>query len=143
MKNTIIISLLAALCGPVALAELPDNPSTPQDYYAVQDEVLSSLNQLASILQGVKDKAAADAAAPAVNDLAENVRRAVQLIMAKQVEVQKILEQRQDVTPAQYDDALFAVIKVNSELKAKEYFHSTALASAMESFTRAITGRAE
>ena len=143
MKTTAItICLAAALCCP-ALAELPDNPSTPQDYYAVQDEVVSSLNQLSALLQGVKDKASADAAAPAVSDLAENVRRAVQLILAKQEEVQKILEQRQDLTPAQYDDALFTVIKVNSELKAKEYFHSSALNSAMESFTRAITGQGE
>lgn len=143
MKYTAItISLAAVLCSP-APAELPDNPTTPQDYYAVQDEVVSALNQLSSILQGVKDKAAADAAAPAVNDLAANVERAVQLIMAKQEEVQKILEQRQDFTPAQYDDALFAVVKVNSELKVREYYHSTALAAAMESFTRAITGRGE
>ncbi|MDO4222380.1 MAG: hypothetical protein Q4C88_09710 [Akkermansia sp.] len=143
MKYTAItISLAAVLCCP-APAELPDNPTTPQDYYAVQDEVVSALNQLAAILQGVKDKAAADAAAPAVNDLAANVERAVQLIMAKQEEVQKILEQRQDFTPAQYDDALFTVIKVNSELKVREYYHSTALAAAMESFTRAITGRGE
>ena len=143
MKTTAItICLAAALCCP-APAELPDNPTTPQDYYAVQDEVVSSLNQLSTILQGVKDKAAADAAAPAVNDLAENVRRAVQLILAKQEEVQKILEQRQDLTPAQYDDALFTVIKVNSELKAREYYHSTALSAAMEAFTRAITGRGE
>ena len=143
MKNTIIITcLIAALCCP-APAELPDNPSTPQDYYAVQDEVISCLSQLTSILNGVKDKDSADAAAPAVTDLAANVERAVQLIIAKQEEVQKILEQRTDVTPAQYDDALFAVIKVNSELKAKEYYHSTALTAAMEAFTKAITGRAE
>lgn len=142
MKNTIVTCLIAALCCP-ALAELPDNPSTPQDYYAVQDEVISCLSQLTSILNGVKDKDSADAAAPAVTDLAANVERAVQLIIAKQEEVQKILEQRTDVTPAQYDDALFAVIKVNSELKAKEYYHSTALTAAMEAFTKAITGRAE
>ena len=142
MKNTIITCLIAALCCP-ALAELPDNPSTPQDYYAVQDEVISCLSQLTSILNGVKDKDSADAAAPAVTDLAANVERAVQLIIVKQEEVQKILEQRTDVTPAQYDDALFAVIKVNSELKAKEYYHSTALTAAMEAFTKAITGRAE
>ena len=142
MKNTIITCLIAALCCP-ALAELPDNPSTPQDYYAVQDEVISCLSQLNSLLQGVKDKASADAAAPAVTDLAANVERAVQLILAKQEEVQKILEQRTDVTPAQYDDALFAVIKVNSALKAKEYYHSAALTAAMEAFTKAITGRAE
>ncbi|MCQ2371273.1 MAG: hypothetical protein MJ058_04375 [Akkermansia sp.] len=142
MKNTIITCLIAALCCP-ALAELPDNPSTPQDYYAVQDEVISCLSQLNTLLQGVKDKASADAAAPAVTDLAANVERAVQLILAKQDEVQKILEQRTDVTPAQYDDALFAVIKVNSALKAKEYYHSTALTAAMEAFTKAITGRAE
>lgn len=142
MKNTIVTCLIAALCCPV-LAELPDNPSTPQDYYAVQDEVISCLTQLTSILNGVKDKDSADAAAPAVTDLAANVERAVQLIIAKQEEVQKILEQRTDVTPAQYDDALFAVIKVNSELKAKEYYHSTALTAAMEAFTKAITGRAE
>lgn len=142
MKNTIITCLIAALCCP-ALAELPDNPSTPQDYYAVQDEVISCLTQLTSILNGVKDKDSADAAAPAVTDLAANVERAVQLILSKQEEVQKILEQRTDVTPAQYDDALFAVIKVNSELKAKEYYHSTALTAAMEAFTKAITGRAE
>ena len=142
MKNTIITCLIAALCCP-ALAELPDNPSSPQDYYAVQDEVVSCLNQLASLLQGVKDKDSADAAAPAVTDLAANVERAVQLILAKQDEVQKILEQRTDVTPAQYDDALFAVIKVNSALKAREYYHSTALTAAMEAFTKAITGRAE
>ncbi|MDO4817676.1 MAG: hypothetical protein Q3986_04540 [Akkermansia sp.] len=142
MKNTIITCLIAALCCP-ALAELPDNPSTPQDYYAVQDEVISCLSQLTSILNGVKDKDSADAAAPAVTDLAANVERAVQLIISKQEEVQKILEQRTDVTPAQYDDALFAVIKVNSELKAKEYYHSTALTAAMEAFTKAITGRAE
>ena len=142
MKNTIVTCLIAALCCP-ALAELPDNPSTPQDYYAVQDEVISCLTQLTSILNGVKDKDSADAAAPAVTDLAANVERAVQLILAKQEEVQKILEQRTDVTPAQYDDALFAVIKVNSELKAKEYYHSTALTAAMDAFTKAITGRAE
>ena len=142
MKNTIITCLIAALCCP-ALAELPDNPSTPQDYYAVQDEVISCLSQLNTLLQGVKDKASADAAAPAVTDLAANVERAVQLILAKQEDVQKILEQRTDVTPAQYDDALFAVIKVNSALKAKEYYHSTALTAAMEAFTKAITGRAE
>lgn len=142
MKNTIITCLIAALCCP-ALAELPDNPSTPQDYYAVQDEVISCLSQLNTLLQGVKDKASADAAAPAVTDLAANVERAVQLILAKQEEVQKILEQRTDVTPAQYDDALFAVIKVNSALKAREYYHSTALTAAMEAFTKAITGRAE
>ena len=142
MKNTIVTCLIAALCCP-ALAELPDNPSTPQDYYAVQDEVISCLTQLTSILNGVKDKDSADAAAPAVTDLASNVERAVQLILAKQEEVQKILEQRTDVTPAQYDDALFAVIKVNSELKAREYYHSTALTAAMEAFTAAITGRAE
>ena len=142
MKNTIITCLIAALCCP-ALAELPDNPSTPQDYYAVQDEVISCLSQLNTLLQGVKDKASADAAAPAVTDLAANVERAVQLILAKQDEVQKILEQRTDVTPAQYDDALFAVIKVNSALKAREYYHSTALTAAMEAFTKAITGRAE
>lgn len=142
MKNTIVTCLIAALCCP-ALAELPDNPSTPQDYYAVQDEVISCLTQLTSILNGVKDKDSADAAAPAVSDLAANVERAVQLILTKQEEVQKILEQRTDVTPAQYDDALFAVIKVNSELKAKEYYHSTALTAAMEAFTKAITGRAE
>ena len=142
MKNTIVTCLIAALCCP-ALAELPDNPSTPQDYYAVQDEVISCLSQLNSILNGVKDKDSADAAAPAVTDLAANVQRAVQLIIAKQDEVQKILEQRSDVTPAQYDDALFAVIKVNSELKAREYYHSTALTAAMEAFTKAITGRAE
>ena len=142
MKHTIITCITAALCCP-ALAELPENPSTPQDYYAVQDEVISSLTQLSSILQGVKDKASADAAAPAVADLAANVERAVQLIMDKQEEVQKILEQRADVTPAQYDDALFAVIKVNTDLKAKEYHHSAALTAAMEAFTRAITGRAE
>ena len=142
MKNTIVTCLIAALCCP-ALAELPDNPSTPQDYYAVQDEVISCLTQLTSILNGVKDKDSADAAAPAVTDLAANVERAVQLILSKQEEVQKILEQRTDVTPAQYDDALFAVIKVNSELKAKEYYHSTALTAAMEAFTKAITGRAE
>ncbi len=142
MKNTIITCLIAALCCP-ALAELPDNPSTPQDYYAVQDEVISCLSQLNTLLQGVKDKASADAAAPAVTDLAANVERAVQLILSKQEEVQKILEQRTDVTPAQYDDALFAVIKVNSALKAKEYYHSTALTAAMEAFTKAITGRAE
>lgn len=142
MKNTIVTCLIAALCCP-ALAELPDNPSTPQDYYAVQDEVISCLSQLNTLLQGVKDKASADAAAPAVTDLAANVERAVQLILAKQDEVQKILEQRTDVTPAQYDDALFAVIKVNSALKAKEYYHSTALTAAMEAFTKAITGRAE
>ena len=142
MKNTIITCLIAALCCP-ALAELPDNPSTPQDYYAVQDEVISCLSQLNTLLQGVKDKASADAAAPAVTDLAANVERAVQLILAKQDEVQKILEQRTDVTPAQYDDALFAVIKVNSALQAKEYYHSTALTAAMEAFTKAITGRAE
>ena len=142
MKNTIITCLFAALCCP-ALAELPDNPSSPQDYYAVQDEVISCLSQLNTLLQGVKDKASADAAAPAVTDLAANVERAVQLILAKQDEVQKILEQRTDVTPAQYDDALFAVIKVNSALKAKEYYHSTALTAAMEAFTKAITGRAE
>lgn len=142
MKNTIITCLIAALCCP-ALAELPDNPSSPQDYYAVQDEVISCLSQLNTLLQGVKDKASADAAAPAVTDLAANVERAVQLILAKQDEVQKILEQRTDVTPAQYDDALFAVIKVNSALKAKEYYHSTALTAAMEAFTKAITGRAE
>lgn len=142
MKNTIVTCLIAALCCP-ALAELPDNPSTPQDYYAVQDEVISCLSQLTSILNGVKDKDSADAAAPAVTDLAANVELAVQLILSKQEEVQKILEQRTDVTPAQYDDALFAVIKVNSELKAKEYYHSTALTAAMESFTKAITGRAE
>ena len=142
MKNTIVTCLFAALCCP-ALAELPDNPSTPQDYYAVQDEVISCLTQLTSILNGVKDKDSADAAAPAVSDLAANVERAVQLILAKQDEVQKILEQRTDVTPAQYDDALFAVIKVNSELKAREYYHSTALTAAMEAFTAAITGRAE
>ena len=142
MKNTIVTCLIAALCCP-ALAELPDNPSTPQDYYAVQDEVISCLTQLTSILNGVKDKDSADAAAPAVTDLAANVERAVQLILSKQEEVQKILEQRQDFTPAQYDDALFAVVKVNSELKVREYYHSTALAAAMESFTRAITGRGE
>ena len=142
MKNTIVTCLIAALCCP-ALAELPDNPSTPQDYYAVQDEVISCLTQLTSILNGVKDKDSADAAAPTVTDLAANVERAVQLIIAKQEEVQKILEQRTDVTPAQYDDALFAVIKVNSELKAKEYYHSTALTAAMDAFTKAITGRAE
>ena len=142
MKNTIITCLIAALCCP-APAELPDNPSTPQDYYAVQDEVISCLSQLTSILNGVKDKDSADAAAPAVTDLAANVERAVRLIIAKQEEVQKILEQRTDVTPAQYDDALFAVIKVNSELKAREYYHSTALTAAMEAFTKAITGRAE
>lgn len=142
MKNTIVTCLIAALCCP-ALAELPDNPTTPQDYYAVQDEVISCLTQLTSILQGVKDKDSADAAAPAVSDLASNVESAVKLIMEKQDEVQKILEQRTDVTPAQYDDALFAVIKVNSELKAKEYYHSTALTAAMEAFTKAITGRAE
>ena len=142
MKNTIVTCLIAALCCP-ALAELPDNPSTPQDYYAVQDEVISCLTQLTSILNGVKDKDSADAAAPAVTDLAANVERAVQLILSKQEEVQKILEQRTDVTPAQYDDALFAVIKVNSELKAREYYHSTALTAAMEAFTKAITGRAE
>ncbi|MCQ2367227.1 MAG: hypothetical protein MJ056_08735 [Akkermansia sp.] len=142
MKNTIITCLIAALCCP-APAELPDNPSTPQDYYAVQDEVISCLSQLTSIHNGVKDKDSADAAAPAVTDLAANVERAVQLIISKQEEVQKILEQRTDVTPAQYDDALFAVIKVNSELKAKEYYHSTALTAAMEAFTKAITGRAE
>ena len=142
MKNTIVTCLIAALCCP-ALAELPDNPSTPQDYYAVQDEVISCLSQLNTLLQGVKDKASADAAAPAVTDLAANVERAVQLILAKQDEVQKILEQRSDVTPAQYDDALFAVIKVNSDLKAREYYHSTALTAAMEAFTKAITGRAE
>ena len=142
MKNTIVTCLIAALCCP-ALAELPDNPSTPQDYYAVQDEVISCLSQLTSILNGVKDKDSADAAAPAVTDLAANVERAVRLILSKQEEVQKILEQRADVTPAQYDDALFAVIKVNSELKAKEYYHSTALTAAMEAFTKAITGRAE
>ena len=142
MKNTIVTCLIAALCCP-ALAELPDNPSSPQDYYAVQDEVISCLSQLNTLLQGVKDKASADAAAPAVTDLAANVERAVQLILAKQDEVQKILEQRTDVTPAQYDDALFAVIKVNSALKAKEYYHSTALTAAMEAFTKAITGRAE
>lgn len=142
MKNTIVTCLIAALCCP-ALAELPDNPSTPQDYYAVQDEVISCLSQLNSILNGVKDKDSADAAAPAVTDLAANVQRAVQLIIAKQDEVQKILEQRSDVTPAQYDDALFAVIKVNSDLKAREYYHSTALTAAMEAFTAAITGRAE
>lgn len=142
MKNTIVTCLIAALCCP-ALAELPDNPSTPQDYYAVQDEVISCLSQLNSILNGVKDKDSADAAAPAVTDLAANVQRAVQLIIAKQDEVQKILEQRSDVTPAQYDDALFAVIKVNSDLKVREYYHSTALTAAMEAFTAAITGRAE
>ena len=142
MKNTIVTCLIAALCCP-ALAELPDNPSAPQDYYAVQDEVISCLSQLNTLLQGVKDKASADAAAPAVTDLAANVERAVQLILAKQDEVQKILEQRTDVTPAQYDDALFAVIKVNSALKAKEYYHSTALTAAMEAFTKAITGRVE
>lgn len=142
MKNTIVTCLIAALCCP-ALAELPDNPTTPQDYYAVQDEVISCLTQLTSILQGVKDKDSADAAAPAVSDLASNVESAVKLIMDKQDEVQKILEQRTDVTPAQYDDALFAVIKVNSELKAREYYHSTALTAAMEAFTKAITGRAE
>lgn len=142
MKNTIVTCLIAALCCP-APAELPDNPSTPQDYYAVQDEVISCLSQLNSILNGVKDKDSADAAAPAVTDLAANVQRAVQLIIAKQDEVQKILEQRSDVTPAQYDDALFAVIKVNSDLKAREYYHSTALTAAMEAFTAAITGRAE
>ena len=142
MKNTIVTCLIAALCCP-ALAELPDNPSTPQDYYAVQDEVISCLTQLTSILNGVKDKDSADAAAPAVTDLAANVERAVQLILSKQEEVQKILEQRTDVTPAQYDDALFAVIKVNSELKAREYYHSTALTAAMDAFTKAITGRAE
>ncbi len=142
MKNTIVTCLIAALCCP-ALAELPDNPTTPQDYYAVQDEVISCLTQLTSILQGVKDKDSADAAAPAVSDLASNVESAVKLIMEKQDEVQKILEQRTDVTPAQYDDALFAVIKVNSELKAREYYHSTALTAAMEAFTKAITGRAE
>lgn len=142
MKNTIVTCLIAALCCP-ALAELPDNPSTPQDYYAVQDEVISCLTQLTSILNGVKDKDSADAAAPAVTDLAANVERAVQLILSKQEEVQKILEQRTDVSPAQYDDALFAVIKVNSELKAREYYHSTALTAAMEAFTKAITGRAE
>lgn len=91
----------------------------------------------------MKDKDSADAAAPAVTDLAANVKEAVQLIMAKQEEVQKILEQRQDFSPAQYDDALFTVIKVNSELKAKEYYHSTALGTAMEAFTRAITGQGE
>lgn len=142
MKNTIVTCLIAALCCP-ALAELPDNPTTPQDYYAVQDEVISCLTQLTSLLQGVKDKDSADAAAPAVSDLASNVESAVKLIMEKQDEVQKILEQRTDVTPAQYDDALFAVIKVNSELKAREYYHSTALTAAMEAFTKAITGRAE
>lgn len=142
MKNTIVTCLIAALCCP-ALAELPDNPTTPQDYYAVQDEVISCLTQLTSILQGVKDKDSADAAAPAVSDLASNVESAVKLIMEKQDEVQKILEQRTDVTPAQYDDALFAVIKVNSELKAREYYHSTALTAAMDAFTKAITGRAE
>lgn len=142
MKNTIVTCLIAALCCP-ALAELPDNPTTPQDYYAVQDEVISCLTQLTSILQGVKDKDSADAAAPAVSDLASNVESAVKLIMEKQDEVQKILEQRTDVTPAQYDDALFAVIKVNSELKAREYYRSTALSAAMEAFTKAITGRAE
>ncbi len=142
MKNTILTCLIAALCCP-ALAELPDNPTTPQDYYAVQDEVISCLTQLTSLLQGVKDKDSADAAAPAVSDLASNVESAVKLIMDKQDEVQKILEQRTDVTPAQYDDALFAVIKVNSELKAREYYHSTALTAAMEAFTKAITGRAE
>lgn len=142
MKETILTCLIAALCCP-ALAELPDNPTTPQDYYAVQDEVISCLTQLTSLLQGVKDKDSADAAAPAVSDLASNVESAVKLIMDKQDEVQKILEQRTDVTPAQYDDALFAVIKVNSELKAREYYHSTALTAAMEAFTKAITGRAE
>lgn len=142
MKKTIVTCLIAALCCP-ALAELPDNPTTPQDYYAVQDEVISCLTQLTSILQGVKDKDSADAAAPAVSDLASNVESAVKLIMEKQDEVQKILEQRTDVTPAQYDDALFAVIKVNSELKAREYYHSTALTAAMEAFTKAITGRSE
>ena len=142
MKNAIVTCLIAALCCP-ALAELPDNPTTPQDYYAVQDEVISCLTQLTSLLQGVKDKDSADAAAPAVSDLASNVESAVKLIMEKQDEVQKILEQRTDVTPAQYDDALFAVIKVNSELKAREYYHSTALTAAMEAFTKAITGRAE
>lgn len=142
MKNTIVTCLIAALCCP-AFAELPANPTTPQDFYAVQDEVVSCLNQLASLLQGVKDKDSADAAAPAVTDLAANVKEAVQLIMAKQEEVQKILEQRQDFSPAQYDDALFTVIKVNSELKAKEYYHSTALGTAMEAFTCAITGQGE
>lgn len=142
MKNTIVTCLIAALCCP-AFAELPDNPTTPQDYYAVQDEVISCLTQLTSLLQGVKDKDSADAAAPAVSDLASNVESAVKLIMDKQDEVQKILEQRTDVTPAQYDDALFAVIKVNSELKAREHYHSTALTAAMEAFTKAITGRAE
>lgn len=142
MKKALFTAMLAAVaCCGTAVAEIPANPTTTKDYYAIQDEVVSCLNQLKSILDSVKDKAGADAAAPGIMDLAGTVDEAIKVIIAKQDEVQKALEERKDFTPAQFDDAVFGIIQVNTELKKSNYFGSKEMEKAMDAFTAALTGR--
>lgn len=80
MKTQLLTALLT-MAAPLALADISLGSTTPtfpkaaaatpaaEEYVQMADDVLAAVKELTSILEGVKDQASADAAAPQVSSL--------------------------------------------------------------------------